>query len=86
MSFIIVLTKRVIAKKDFNKCKCLLNNLYKDAYNNNGFLGASTYIESQYNIEHDKFTHHNIWTISKWASNYEWNNWQKNNSRLNEIN
>lgn len=92
MSIIKVLTRRVIAKKDFHKCKSLLNNLYKEAYNHNGFLGASTYVESHNNfikvnsnINSNKCTHDNIWTISKWTSSFEWNNWHKSQLRINNI-
>ena len=77
--FIKVISKRVILKKNFHKCKNLLNNLYSEAYNQNGFLGAYTYIERSTvpNCEHDT-----IWTISKWTSQQEWSKWKDCSKRI----
>ena len=42
-------------------------------------------MESQINIENDKCTHDNIWTISKWDSGFEWKKWLNSKYRLDEI-
>lgn len=77
-SFINILTKRVVLKKDYYKCKELLNNLYKEAGMCDGFLGASTYVQDT----SDSSSHDYIWTMSKWTGKKEWEKWKKSQARM----
>ena len=78
-----VLTKRTIKSTELNSAKQQLNALYKNVRINKGFVNAKSYIDTNRYIDNGQT---NLWTISDWSSQYDWDNWLNSDIRLTTLN